>query len=405
MPLSPEELRREVEPQIPDQARADFRGEEAFLSRVQVQGEPHWAKSWYRTHVDHRRPGFTLPLNLNAAALSPFFYRVRELEYSIMHQAFPEFTVDMVGAYDPRIRSEANEPVFNMLEGRPVTVTAEAQGDDVLAPQIMQVKREAYARLIPHVDYLRTSGLGVGSHDPTIMAVRTMADKRIQQIVGPDIHLVGPSDLDFGSKSPLSHQQLRSRLAQRSPNNAMIDLIDAGIIPVHPEFNFVPGDRETHPRPPHGTFLEMQIYDPEKLRQWFIRQGRSGSMSKEQVDQVTANLDEYLHCMELDYLYTDLALSLPWGPRENWKLDKDVQTAIYQLVETISEAWERGAINLTKERARIQQQVMGKVGRSFYPQHLALLIKSELTDPIGQLSSRSQPTRDDDRRRRRKRGR
>lgn len=403
MLLSPEELRREVEPQIPDQARADFRGEEAFLSRVQVQGEPHWAKSWYRTHADLRRHGLTMPLRMNAAALSPFFHRVRELEYNIMHQAFPEVTVDMVGAYDPRIQSEENGNVFNMLGGRPVTVTAEAQGDDILAPQVMQVKRDVfYARIIPYVDDRRGRGLRVESNDPTIMAARADADRRIQQIVGPHVHLTGPNDPGFGSQSSF---QIRSRLAQRSPKNVMIDMIDAGIMPTHPEFNFVPGDRETHPRPPHGTFLEMQIYDPEKLRQWFIRQGRSGSMSKEQVDQVTANLDEYLHCMELDYLYTDLALSLPWGPRENWKLDKDVQTAIYQLVETISEAWERGAINLTKERARIQQQVMGKVGRSFSPQHLALLIKSELTDPISQLPSRSQPTRDDDRRRRRKRGR
>ncbi|MBP9770897.1 hypothetical protein KBC97_01915 [Candidatus Gracilibacteria bacterium] len=252
-----EKVRQEVD----KKKTHDFRGEEGLLYRTSVNGEPLWAKKWHRSHDK----AFYMPIELGGSSLSPFWHKKIELSYSIVHELFPNDTIDVIGSYDERVSSSmGNIREFEPMDGKPVTVSREAVGDPELCAIRDDIMNQYYAVLLERRDEGARRGATKEQMAPFFAAERKKVNAKIVSAIGPEIELDSliTSVVASGFKGL---DQLAKRIRARNPKNVMADFLDAGISAGHPEVNFVPGTKELHPNPPHGTFVELSIADSKML--------------------------------------------------------------------------------------------------------------------------------------------
>lgn len=280
---------------------SETRGEEGLLYKVKVPdiGEQvYWAKKWYRTG----RKGFSMPFEVGGSLLSPFWHKLIELEGTIVHELFPNETIDTIGSYDERIRSGiAIYPSFNIMPGRPVTVSRETIGDPEITATRDEIMKHAYAVLLRHRDQsLRMHG-STSDKDPFFDKWRKDINREMVRVLGPEISL---DDILFKvMDSDKLMNRLVENLRRRNPENIMADFFEAGISLSHPEVNFIPGSKDAHPRPPHGTFVEFAIADVEMLK-GFVNQKYDGPKR----DKLLQKIQSYeLHKL-VDSLYDRIFL-------------------------------------------------------------------------------------------------
>lgn len=361
--------REETEGQINGKPHADKRGEEGYLYKVQllreengVQAQAAYAKKWYRS-FDYP---FSLPLEAQGAALSPFWHARIVLQYELINAAFPEHSVQMIGGYDPRIQKNNR---FNILPGRPTTVTAEAVADSKLQAAYDQIIGPHYAKLHEYKDeMLRRTGSRNLTNDPFIENGRIRTDNAIRELLGEDIMIA--KEWDDGS----GPEGLQRKILAKNPQNRMATMIEWGVHPIHPEMNFVPGNRDTHAEPPYGTFVEMTIHDLDALH-GKMRQKLQGNQAA--LAAFERKLKSYSIYKKLDELYAEVAFATSYGPADQFKFSEEVQSSIYNLLETLRKAWESGAVSIKDEN--ILRQVKSGLKQAFNSQNhiiIAAQIKS-----------------------------
>jgi len=246
---------------VAEQEGYDFHGEEGALHRIHLDGETLWAKRWNRSHTKN----FYMPPELGGSSLSPFWHKTVELSYSLVHELFPEDTIEVRGSYDERTpQPMGKNSNFNLLGGRPVTVSLEAEGDPELCGIRDEIMNRHYAVLLNlRADSLRR-GATKTEMEPVFGSWRRAINAELLTVLDSEIELdslimsVSPNSPDFLA-------ELARRIRDRNPKNVMAKLFDAGVSAGHPEVNFVPGSKEKHPNPPHGTFVEFSIADRQKL--------------------------------------------------------------------------------------------------------------------------------------------
>lgn len=118
---------KEVEASVGKMSAHTKKGEEGYLYRVGsgVKGSPLWVKRWYRSHDN----GVALPEGAHGSATSPYFHALRKMEYDLAYQAFPDYFVKMIGAYDTRIGEDGS---LCIAPGYPTTLTEEPAHDPEL---------------------------------------------------------------------------------------------------------------------------------------------------------------------------------------------------------------------------------------------------------------------------------
>lgn len=244
----------------------DFRGEEGLLYRVQIPMagqdgglETFWAKKWHRSHT---KP-FYLPLESGGSSLSPFWHKVIESSYRIVHELFPQETIDVCGSYDERLRGQLWPQDFDVRAGRPVTVSREAVGDPEACAIRDDVMNRHYQVLLGRRDEAARTGATKAEMEPFFAEWREAVNAEIVRVLGPEVEL----DSILSSIIPGAGvlDKVIHSLRSRNPENVMADFFEAGISIGHPEVNFIPGKKDVHPRPPHGTFVEFSIADVDKL--------------------------------------------------------------------------------------------------------------------------------------------
>lgn len=350
----------------------DFRGEEAVLHRVEVDGRMLWAKKWYRTH---EKP-LSIRFALKGAGLSAYWHKVKEAEYRLINALFPDETVKMVGSYDERIRRRQGQPAkFRLLNGRPVTVTEETVGDPDLIAGMRAILAPAYAETLAYRDALQNSGRPVPM-DEFFMDWRTRVNDQVHTLLGND-------DLDVGPvmTHPSQATARISEVARRSPRNVMVDMLRAGITPVHPEVNFIPGTEQTHRRPPHGTFVELHIYDINRLK---IAVGAAFRDDPGELARLNLLIDRYLLFRELDKIFDEVITGSNFAvSRVNVEvgdmiMNPVVQSAFFRAMEALEEAHYRGAINAF-EVTDLKASIFEAFARFTSPAWVANYIDNEIT--------------------------
>lgn len=280
----------------------DFRGEEGLLYRVPVGNEAFWAKKWHRSHTKD----FYTPLDAGGSSLSPFWHRAVGLSYSIVHELFPKETINMIGSYDertPRILGTIRN--FDPLSGKPITVSTEAQGDPELCEIRDSVMREHYQVLLAKRDEGTRRGASKAEMEPFFNSWRHAVNARMVEIMGPEIDLdslinsISPDTPDFS-------MELARRIRKRNPQNVIADFLQAGISVGHPEVNFVPGTKESHPYPPHGTFVEFSIYNSQRLVDYISKKFANNPRKR---DELMAKFRSFEICNLVDKIFDKIFLA------------------------------------------------------------------------------------------------
>lgn len=320
-----QELRRKVDPK----AAPDFRGEEGTLHRVTVEGADYWAKRWYRTH---NKP-WSIPFDRNAAALSPFWARAVDARYRLIHALFPGETVEPVGAYDERVRQQDDESRFSLHDGKPVTITANVNGDRDKMAQRDVILAEMYPIVLGFRDRSMRE-ISEVKDDPLFGKWRREINRRLSAVLGRDVTMGEPVN------HPSEYDRRAEGVRALNPHSVIIDMVEAGIHPIHPEVNFFPGTPATHEREPHGTFLELDIHNLEKLRaamekKWQHDQDKLAETGRDWKDYVIASV--------LDRMFDETLFRSEFA-RDERILHPKITTAITRALYLLGDAMERGKV-------------------------------------------------------------
>ena len=335
-----------------------LRREEGLLYRVSGEvGEgsvDHWVKKWYRSH----EKAASAPIEQGFSMLSPFWARQKELEIKLINELFPNCTVKMEGSHDERV--EGNN--FDLLKGRPATVTQHVEtGNQEVFNIMMEIINETYGVLIPAKDkMMKSGGITLTPNDPFFKEWRERIDARIQAVLG--------QDLDMGSVvSGLEGFAKRVvELKKRNPNTTIIDLLEAGIVPIHTQLNFIPCNKDTHPRSPHGTFLEFRIYDVNKLSK---TAEKTFGKDARRMDSFNENLLELIVGERLDTMFDNLVLYTHYGRLDQSKFHPAFQTALYKLLKVVGLCIQ-GRFLRDADLPRLEEHIKNSIKISNSPQEI-----------------------------------
>ncbi|MBI5412121.1 hypothetical protein HZA43_03005 [Candidatus Peregrinibacteria bacterium] len=322
--------RENVEAHVRALGKPTTQGEEGYLYRIPSIAEPgsfDWAKRWYRD----QQLGLRLNDEAGGSATSPNFHAMRALEYGLIHEALPSVTPNPRGGYDTRVDDEALDILFRLAPGHPTTVAAEPPHDSERLKQLEKIKKDAYRALFTYKQSLVAGKRAVDlRNDHYVALLQSNTNDNIRALLGPDIKFPARSMDEF----PYAVSQMR----RRNPQNPMIAMIEYGIFPQHPEMNFIPGNAQTHPASPHGTFIEPVLYDPSKLE--LKMRGRLGERSQG-YKNFRNKFDLYLIYKRLNDLFVLIVFKSNFGHYDSFKYDPSIIFEIYRLLEVAREAYEK----------------------------------------------------------------
>ncbi len=344
-----------IEAHIEQRPEPDFIGEQGKLYRMNLGDSTVWVKKWISISPYHKQ----FPDALDGVNASPYWHEYIKIMYELIYEAFPEMTVSMYGSYDPRIVNSAGERCFRLFPGRPTTVTHEAIGHPEHTAKYMALLKGAYQFRQWQLQALKDAGQYEPYHwGPAIKKWKSVVHRRVYDLLGKDLHLgnIGKDNKEEG------FQRVLRKMRKESPGNVMIDLIEAGIYPVHPEVNFIPGTPATHSRPPHGTFIELELYDPEKLKIFMNTKLSEDPVALKQFEKKLV----YFQLLKiLDDLFYDIILHhIGYQPIEASYFDSRVTTLLYRHLEKLRVLHSERGFSLEEIAAEIMHEVRPQIKRT-----------------------------------------
>ncbi|MBI4407243.1 MAG: hypothetical protein HY565_01970 [Candidatus Kerfeldbacteria bacterium] len=224
----------------------DKRGEEGRIYFFGTPENPLVLKEWYRTHrqVKHETE------DAKRIPVSPFHHKAVFYEMTIIHELFPDHTVGIVGGVDPRLTTGSDGEIqFDPTADVPMTVTKRAQGDTELLKRYDAIVDAGYAI----IHGLQDNGL---TEDKKLAMY--LAGQAVDHAVVDEF---GPELINGGADVATALATARAI----NPTSIIVKMLERGITPVHPQFNFVPRQAKVNDLPPYGTFVELRILDPQRL--------------------------------------------------------------------------------------------------------------------------------------------
>lgn len=362
-----EKARQEVE----KKETHDFRGEEGLLYRISLNGESLWAKKWHRSH----EKAFYMPIEAGGSSLSPFWHKKIELSYTVVHELFPNDTIDVIGSYDERTPSSLGAvSEFEPLSGKPVTVSREAVGDPELCAIRDDIMNQHYKVLLAERDAGARRGATKEQMAPFFAAGRKEVNAKIVAALGPEIDLDSLIASVVGN-GPQVMDQLARKIRARNPKNVMADFLDAGISAGHPELNFVPGRKELHPNPPHGTFVEFSIADSKKLVAHICRKFANTPRKR---DELLSKFRSYEIYTLVDNLFDKILLAFIQKTRGRG--DAELLGKICLAIEKFRQVTEK--FGLTIDPSNMEKSLMNIVMTSTNSREAMSRLQRELITPM-----------------------
>lgn len=380
-----------------DPRKWDIRGEEGVLFIVPQDDAHYFVKQWYKSH--DQKVG--IPEKMGISPLSPYWHKVKVYEYKLIHDAFPEHTIDMIGGYDERIQPNPNPSSsefkynYSLREGRPTTITREVAQDPILAQQRDAVLKPAYESILGFVDFHAERGIGAKMDNPFFAQWRESVDSAMQRIFGKDIH-IPLLRIEYANAAELAQalakamRNLAQDLERQQGNTAMVRMLKMGIMPIHPELNFIPGNAQTHTVKPHGTFVELAIRDLNTFTKERSRQ-LQGKEKEGDLKRMKGLLGRYTLYRNLDSFYDAMGVLGKYPPpKDQWRFDPTVETSFFHVTEALRLGHDRGKILVNEQlRAQLVQAIQEKFARGFSTEHVAILINTEIAGPLLHMAQKA----------------
>ncbi|MDP3771432.1 MAG: hypothetical protein Q8R16_03980, partial [bacterium] len=286
-------------------------------------------------HYEGERAGRSVSYSEESShtPVSPFWHKVKFYEAKLIHDAFPDSTLEMSVAYDPRITPDADGgATFTPDVERPVTVTHEVEGDPGVRAERDRIIREAYdqvwASREPDEDgVMRTKRESGAFH---------LADIAMAQRFGFELMPMVSHDRDLHAWIPKNIQWIRSV----NPTSDIIPMLEAGLIPIHAGVNFVPTAESDPERGPRGVYLELAVGDLERLRtKLHERCGDEACRT-----QINRRIERYAMYRVLDDLYDSIFIDQHLLGATDVLNDPEVMNAAFQMLRVAQERIERDGL-------------------------------------------------------------
>ncbi|MBI4449571.1 hypothetical protein HY634_00770 [Candidatus Uhrbacteria bacterium] len=334
MPRLPGDIERAMGQSDP---RETWYGEEGILRRIGLDDGRYFAKRWRGKHYEGEHAGRSVSYSEESGRtpVSPFWHKVKFYETKLIHDAFPDSTLEMSAAYDPRIVPGADgDAQFMPGTGRPVTVTREVEGDLKLRAERDRIVRAAYDEVFEHRAPNTHGELqqhqGTGAFYRADMA---MAERFGRELLGPLV----------------SHDEhLRDKWVDRNienvrhwyPGSDVLEILEAGLIPIHAGLNFIPTAEPDPERGPQGVYLELAVGDLERLRAKLHAQCADDACRT----KIDRRIERYAMYRVLDDLYDGIFIDQHFLNETDALNDSNVMNGAFQMLRAVQERIERDGL-------------------------------------------------------------
>src|SRR3989338_2140514 len=286
MPFPFEKIGRKIQKNEPP----DKLGEEGVLHLIESDNNNYYAKQWYA--IAEKRIG--APLESGFSPASPYWHKLKFFEYSLIHRMFPENTIAMVASIGPGISSKGE---FTHDKGRPITITREVAGDTQLVKKRDSIIDPTYQKMHAYHEQTDHGWKATADERATFYRIVSETDEKIRKLFGKELKIS-----KFDPNRPLESLPILIEEAQSiNPDSVIFKFLQCGIVPIHPEFNFIPEEPTTRNLPPHGTFIELTIIDPKRF---FEKASEEGKMDK----KTAIAFNKYALYLQLDMMYDRIRL-------------------------------------------------------------------------------------------------
>jgi hypothetical protein len=151
------------------------------------------------------------------------------------------------------------------------------------------------------------------------------ADDKIREFLGEELRV--PL---YDPKEPKNSIAFLKWLAElKNKDSILVRFFDHGLVPIHPEFNFIP-TTPSDSGGPKGVFLEVTILDPQALLNKFL----DTHHSQEERNLISKKMDAYLLYRKLDEIYDQIFAKQYTAEMEDPILiNPEVKNAVFQVLE------------------------------------------------------------------------
>lgn len=333
--------------------KPDKTGEEGRVYFYGTPENPRALKEWYNLHW-HKQIEQEEKIRI---PISPFHHKTNYYEMRLINILFPKHTVGVVGAADPRIQPNASgEIVFSATADIPITVMERAKSDPAKQAEYDAIMEKAYSALLQAPQ----------TEDDTIrreqqIAATQEADNAVVASFGQELrNTVYEAQTQRGARSPADViDQALDITRAINPNSAVVRMLQYGIAPISPQFNFVPGPTKATRQRPHGTFVELQIIDRERLVQKIAKHPKRTTLQKK--------FERYDIFRQLDLAYTHLFRRCPQAIID----DPAVQQAAYKALLAMQRLLEAKP---DTRRMNTPYKVFADIGASYHRRRDSLIM-------------------------------
>lgn len=327
-----------------------FLGEEGLLTPVTLNTDAYYAKQWRGHHGEGGFFNLFYGRNVDRSGVSPFWVKTKFYEYSLMHEAFPDRILKIEGAVEPRVSKDG--VAFDYRGIRPVTLTKAVEGDADLRKRREEIVSQVYTSQEDE-EILDEQGRILRHRNPRrSVAAAYRVDKEMRAAFGQDLGV-----RDFIAHDTFEQQDWIELFVEvvneEFPGTRVAEMANAGIVPVHAEFNFIP-TAPADERGANGVFLEAVIFDPARLMKTLVErrvQELGPNADRQRIEaEVADKVNRYLVLRKLDETYDKLFMS---GHKNREDDSGGVNDRV--AVADVYRAFDRVRARVDRERTRFDE--------------------------------------------------
>ena len=330
--FTPEEIHRAI------QARHGVkRGEEGLLHAIELHNKRYYAKEWRGRHFEGRNrqtESYTYTEDSQETPVSPFWFKAKYYEASLIHDALPEETLNLEAGYDPRLR----ESQFRVRTGRPVTLTGAIESGTQAQRARDELVDQMYER---YFSYFPASAETFIQNAPLnsrrAQLEMYLTHDELIETFGEDF---GVDNIDWHDpKSSLLH--LAATVRKLNPRSPLLKFYAHGLLPIHPALNFIPTSERSQPL--RGVFLEVAIVDVDLLQEKLIEKGEVGNLDDQIVHRalVERKINLYLLYRMLDEIFDDYLMPRLYQFHRATIQDPRIHNQLFQILERAKQRLQR----------------------------------------------------------------
>ena len=356
-------------------------GEEGIINLVSSglgDQRKFFAKQWY---AGNDLKGLASKIESGESPCSPYWVKLKFYEYALIHEIFPDITLSVAGAYDPRItKEEDGTHHFSYQAGRPVTISRIVEGDPEEKSKRDEVINKGYNALFKYREDTNHEIHTTQADRKILYEVVGRVDKEMQDMFGRELSI---PKFDAALSANYVVDNLLKEARTINPNSPMVKLLEFGIVPIHPEFNFIPNKQDDNTEKPQGVFIELSLMDLDRFLNSIEKE--FGEKKLRKIDDkgkrfmIYEALDEaYDMLMSNGYMYAHF---LPDKASRDHalKFGSKVQDAVFELFELIRTKYSDDPENFSKKLAFVVREVQNLLNNKqpeFLPESISILQNS-----------------------------